>query len=156
MTPQPIATLGKPTRRNGLLAIGLLVGGVAFFIVRYGIPLRNLGYIDSAIGTMRTLVAEEQEFARKHPSRGYSCRLSNFQSSEMLRRLAQTGKRNGYAFEITCPATEQSGIQKTFRTTARPLVSGVPAYCADQSGVLWWDEAGSPTKCLRNRIPLNN
>jgi hypothetical protein len=145
-----------PNRRNALIAIGLLIGGLALFGIYYVVPLWKLGCIDSAIVTMRTLIGEEQEFSKQHPVQGYGCQLSDFQSSEMLRKLAHTGRRNGYAFEIACPPGRESGVQRTFQLTARPLISRVPAYCADQSGVLWYDERGSSTRCLLAKIPLGN
>jgi hypothetical protein len=139
-----------------LLVIVLLVGALMFFTVYYVVPLWKLGCIDSAIVTMRILIDEEQEFAKQHSTQGFSCQLSDFQSSEMLRKLAQTHRRNNYEFEIICPPKQESGAQKAFQLIARPLLSKVPAYCADQSGMLWWDETGSPTTCLAHRIPLNN
>jgi hypothetical protein len=146
----------KSNRRKLLLVIALIVGALVLFAIYYVVPLWKLGCIDSAIGTMRILVNEEQEFAKQHPTQGFGCQLSDFQSNEMLRKLAQTHRRNGYAFEIACSAKQQNGSQSAFQLIARPLLSKLPAYCADQSGILWWDNDGSTTTCLANRVPLNN
>jgi hypothetical protein len=38
--------------------------------------LMRLGYVDSAIGSMRTLVAAETKYAQAHPEVGYTCSMS--------------------------------------------------------------------------------
>lgn len=111
-----------------------------------------LGFVDSAIGTLRTGVAEESHFAEAHPDLGDTCAISDLDSDDMLRKLAQSGQRNGYAFELNCPARDRSRPRRIFQVTARPLHSDMPAYCTDQSGILRYDEGGLPAKCLQSGV----
>jgi hypothetical protein len=134
--------------------ICVVLGTSVWITIRYIWPLAKLGYVDSAIGTLRTLVTAEEVFAKKHPARGYSCAFSDLDSDAMLRALAKSGNRNGYAFDLVCPAKDRDGIQRAYKVTARPLHTNMPAYCSDQSGVLRYDEKGSPSDCLQNGIPF--
>jgi hypothetical protein len=116
--------------------------------------LIKLGYVDSAIGTLRTLVDEEAHFAEAHPDLGYTCTISDLASSEMLKELAKSGRRNVYAFELICPARDTTGARRKFQVTSRPLHADMPAYCSDQSGVVRADYGGSPAKCLQSGTTL--
>jgi len=42
----------------------------------------RLGYVDSAIGSMRTLVDAEKKYAEAHPEFGYTCSISALPSDE--------------------------------------------------------------------------
>jgi hypothetical protein len=115
---------------------------------------RNLGYLDSAIVTVRILVDKEKQFTASHPQRGYTCNLSDLAIGEMAIEFGRAGERNGYSFEISCGDKNNNGLVESYRLTARPLHSHLPAICTDESGVLRSDEAGSPTKCLQNGTPF--
>jgi len=137
-----------------LVLICVLAGVTTWIAIYYLWPLYRLGCIDFAIGTLRTVVTAEKKLAREHPDHGYACALSDLGDDERLRALAKSGRRNGYVFELTCAPKDATGAILGFRMTALPLYSGMPAYCTDQSGVLRYDEGGSPDKCLQNGAPL--
>jgi hypothetical protein len=59
-----------------------------------------LGYVDSAIGRVRAVVAAEDEFARTHAKVGDTCVLSQLPRDGQLPRLAKDGTDNGYAFNL--------------------------------------------------------
>ncbi len=141
-------------RTRTLVLIFVLLGVSALITIYYLWPLLKLGYVDSAIITLRTVVAAEKEFAMAHPDRGYACALPDLDTDEMLRGLARSQQRNGYEFELNCPAKKANGVELGFRITARPLHGKMPAYCSDQSGVLKYDEGGSPERCLQSGVPL--
>src|ERR1700720_1704212 len=71
----PATIKRKPwfTVRSVVLGLGAIA--IGWFVVRYLVGLHTLGYVDSAIVTMRALVVDENKFAETHPSLGYTCTL---------------------------------------------------------------------------------
>ena len=115
---------------------------------------KQLGYVDSAIGSVRTLVAAEKKYAETHPDVGYTCSISSLPSDEfkMVEQL-RNGTRDGYAFEIGgCQVAASARSNAKYQLTARPLFKGMPAFCSDQSGVVKYDENGSGPKCLESGV----
>jgi hypothetical protein len=129
---------------------------VVFLGIRWTRGSMMLGYVDSAIGRMRTLNDAEAQFAHAHPSVGFTCALSQLPSSGEIQRLLRgNGIDNGYAFEITgCQESKSGKPNSSYYTSARPLHSGQPAFCSDQSGILKADYSGSVAKCHSNGVPL--
>ncbi|SRR5712664_1458331 len=117
-------------------------------------PALRLGYVDSAIGSLRVLVNSETRFAQTHPDIGYACALSSLPNDDSTAELVKNGRRNEYAFEINCPAEEAKRPSTKYQLTARPLVAGMPAFCSDQTGVVKYDESGSIEKCLESGVRL--
>ena len=114
-----------------------------------------IGYVDSAIGRLRAVNAAENQFAKAHPAVGYTCTLSQLPHDEQILRLATDGKDNGYVFEIVgCQPPEPKKPNSMYHVTARPLHSGLPAFCSDQSGIVRFDDGGSVEKCLANGVSL--
>lgn len=152
-----IAPQESPTTRKILLiAVTVIIGVVAYIGFRMLWGMMMLGYVDSAIGRMRVLYAAENQFANEHPERGYTCNLSELpQSGEVQRLLKGNGIDNGYAFDIVgCQAKGAAKPNPTYYLTARPLHSGQPAYCSDQSGILKADYDGSVERCRASGNPL--
>ena len=131
-------------------ALGFIALAVcAWFAVSYFRGLRNLGYLDSAIGSVRTLVAAETKYSESRPDVGYTCTVSKLGEGQLFRTLAKTGIWNGYAFEVTgCNASKGAAPNRTYQITARPLIPRMPAVCSDQSGVVKTDESGSIQRCI--------
>jgi len=144
------ASDGKRFRLAFLTVLLLLLTAAGWYLR----GLMRLGYIDSAIASVRTLVDEEKRFAGMHPDRGYACAISELDGRRLPERLGNTGYRNGYIFDLTCPATDPLAVRRSFQVTARPVQSGLPAYCSDQSGVLRTAEGGSTEECLKRGSPL--
>jgi len=115
-----------------------------------------LGFVDSAIGRVHAISAAEAQFAKTHPEFGYTCTLSQLpRSEEITRLLAQNRIDNGYAFEVVgCQAEAPQKPNQTYYVAARPLHTGQPAFCSDQSGVVMSDEGGSVEKCIAMRTPF--
>ena len=143
--PNPSA-LARPllTPLRFVLALALILAG--WVIGKFFVNSANLGRVDSAIASMRELVSNENAFAHDHPKQGYSCRLEDVIANTAIK----DGKRAGFAFEISNCTASGSGPNTTYRVTARPLRSQLPAYCADQSGILKVDYGGSVATCLNN------
>jgi hypothetical protein len=106
--------------------------------------LYELGEIDSAIGSMRVIANNEDEFAKSHPALGYTCNLKDVAKSTSI----VDGKRNGYIFEILdCRGSGKGGPNIMYHATARPLDPAMPAYCIDQSGILRTNDHGAVVNC---------
>jgi hypothetical protein len=115
----------------------------------------NLGDVDSAIVRVRAVVAAETEFAKKHPDIGYTCTISQLPQDELVARLAVGRIDNGYAFGIVgCQAADAQKPNSIYHVTARPLRSGLPAFCSDPSGILRSDDTGSLERCLATGVPV--
>jgi hypothetical protein len=140
-------------RRLGLAVVSLVVVALGYYYLR---GLLMLGYVDSAIGRVRSISEAETQFARAHPQVGYTCALSELPRNEGIARVVARGYiDNGYAFEIVgCEKTGLGKPNSTFHITARPLHSGQPSFCSDPSGVLKSDESGSIEKCITGGVPL--
>lgn len=131
--------------------IGLGVFALGGWLVHYFVGLRNLGYIDSAIFTMRTLLAAEDKFAKAHPGLGYTCSLTDIATNPTM----ASGRWNEYVFEISgCRAKSAGGPNIGYFLTAHSLRSAMPAFCSDQSGILRYDSSGSAVSCTKSGHPL--
>jgi hypothetical protein len=143
-------TNGRPAKKRVVLGIAILglciFAWIAFGYVR---SLMLLGFVDSAIGRMRAVIAAEDQFARSHPKIGFTCTLAQLPRDDQVARLVKDGMDNGYFFNLTgCESAETNKASSTYLLTARPLHSGLPAFCSNQSGILTSDETGSVDKCL--------
>jgi len=156
LTPNTSPQKSTTTRKILLIAVAGILGTVGYIGFRMLWGLMMLGYVDSAIGRMRVLYAAESQFAKEHPERGYTCNLSELpQSGEVQRLLKGNGIDNGYAFEIDgCQTQDAERPTLAYYTLARPLHSGQPAFCSDQSGILKADYSGSVEKCRAKGLPL--
>jgi hypothetical protein len=143
-------------RRIAIVGVAVVLTVIGSFGFRIMWGLMMLGYVDSAIGRMRVLYTAEAQFAKEHPSRGYTCELSQLPQSTEIRRLqAKNSIDNGYAFEIAgCHARDTQILNLAYQITARPLHARQPAFCSDQSGILRADYGGSVEKCRSNGAPL--
>jgi hypothetical protein len=137
--------------KKGVL-IGITILGVCIFVwiaLRKVQSLMLLGFVDSAIVRMRAIAAAEDQFARSHPEIGFTCTLAQLPRDDQIGRLVKDGIDNGYVFTLTgCKRTEGNNANSTYLLTARPLHSGLPAFCSDQSKNLTADDTGSIDKCL--------
>jgi hypothetical protein len=143
-------------KRLALLIVAVAVIVLGYFVFRTMRGLMMLGFVDSAIARIRVISASETQFAKEHPELGYTCALSQLpRGEEITRLLARDRIDNGYAFGIIgCQAAAPKKPNSTYSVTARPLHTGQPAFCSDQSGILMSDEGGSVERCLAQRTPF--
>jgi hypothetical protein len=139
-------------RLKALIVIGTVTVIVAGWI--FLSRSMRLGYVDSAIGSMRILVAAEAKYAQTHPKIGYTCTLSALSSDDSTFELVRNGRRNQYAFEINGCVGNGKSPNAQYQIRARPLLTGMPAFCSDQSGIVKYDESGSTEKCHTSGIPV--
>lgn len=143
--------------KNKKLLVGITLGAcvLAWISWKWLRSFVMLGYVDSAIGRVRTVVAAETEFAKANPTIGYACTLSQLSDDDEVLRRIKTGKDNGYAFEIGCDPSQAGEPQRAYSVIARPLHAGLPAFCSDQSGILRLDQDGSVEKCVAEGEPYD-
>ena len=141
------------TRRRLLISA---VGVAACVLILAGLRgLMMLGYVDSAIGRVRAITTAEAQFTKTHPEVGYTCILSQLPHDEQIARLVKDGKDNGYIFGIIgCQLTESKKPNSMYHVLARPLHSGLPAFCSDESGIIRSAKGGSIEKCLTSGVPI--
>jgi hypothetical protein len=146
------STLHRNKRSNGAL-IAVLSGTllIAWIVGTRIYDLMALGYVDSAIGTLRDIVSNESAFASAHPQQGYTCKLSELANDQVLTTLAKDAVRNGYTFQIDgCASTAKPN--RIFHATAAPIRKGMQVFCADESGIL---KSGESTgDCLVRGVVL--
>jgi hypothetical protein len=138
-----------------IVAVGLcFIAWLAFRTLR-GVMM--LGDVDSAIIRVRAVAAAETKFAKSHPELGYTCTLSQLPYDELVARLVDNAHDNGYSFGIVgCQAPDPRKPNSMYHITARPLHSGLPAFCSDSSGVVRSDDTGSVERCLASGVALNS
>jgi len=139
-----------------IVTVALVLSVAGYFGFRWMRGLMMLGYVDSAIVRMRLLYTAETQFAKAHPALGYTCTLSQLPPSDEIQRLVARNRiENGYAFEVAgCEPPDAERPNPTYSITARPLHSGQPAFCSDQSGIIKADYGGSVEACRANGVPL--
>jgi hypothetical protein len=114
----------------------------------------------AAVGTLRKIHDLESNYAAAHPQEGFACRLQMLQPGEDTTTAYNpwlSGEWSGYKFVLARCAPAENGIVTRYQITAVPLardLTGVRAFCADESGALFFEEGGSATKCLSSRRPL--
>ncbi len=146
----------RTSKRKGLslVVVALALCVLLWFAVRTLRELMMLGYVDSAIGRVRAVVAAETDFAKAHPEIGYTCTISQLPQNQLVARLGTGAIDNGYKFEVVgCRGLAPQKQNSMYHVTARPLHSGLPAFCSDPSGVLRSDDTGSVEKCLTTGVP---
>jgi hypothetical protein len=137
-----------------VLPLGVIILGLA--ALNWILGLVRLGFVDSAIVRIRSVIAAEADFAKAHTEVGYTCALSQLPQDQLMTSLVREPRKNGYAFQIDgCEPLMNGEPNQTYHVTARPLHSHLPGFCSDQSGVLWYDDSGSVDLCLARRVPLN-
>lgn len=156
LTKESAPSKRSATAKIALAVVAAILAIVPYFGFRLVRGLMLLGYVDSAIGTMRVLNGAETQFAKEHPDRGYTCDLSELpRTGDIQRLLSGHGIDNDYAFEIAgCQAPDAPRPNSVYSTIARPLHAGQPAFCSDQSGLLKADYSGSIEKCRANGLPV--
>jgi type IV pilus assembly protein PilA len=138
----------------GILAIPLIliIAAIAIPLLRAKIAANEA----SAVGSVRYIVAAEDNYQCTHADAGFTCSLSDL--SGLIDPGLATGQRSGHAFRLQDCATDAAGGPITkFRISAVPIgpnTTGQRAFCADESGVIRSDRTGSAENCLDHGSPL--
>ena len=115
----------------------------------------------AAVGALRTFNALENQYAAAHADRGFACEFRLLQKTEQrggvaARNLTEalSGKSCGYNFAFIGCAADGDGIVAHYQVAAVPVkpgVTGLRAFCTDQTSVLFYDDEASTSQCLASR-----
>jgi hypothetical protein len=154
---------------QGLAIAGLILGylgvvAIPFILIIAAIAIPNLlrarisANESSAVGSVRNLIAAEVAYNQMNATYGYTCHLSDFRSAGLADQRLLSGEKSGYRFELqNCSQEVEGGPVTKFQIIASPRnynQSGVRAFCADESGAVRVDSAGSAENCLASGSPL--
>ena len=121
-------------------------------------------YEADAVGGLAKINSLEKQYAASHPDKGFACELvvlrpqengtdASGQVSELL-----NGPQSAFKFAFAACGPEANGIvtqYQIFAVPVRPGITGIRAFCTDQTGKLYYDLSGSASECLalRREIP---
>lgn len=154
--------------RIGLLVIGvlLLAGPLLLSVIPTfdGPHSRQRANEAATVGRLRTLVTLQNQYMALYPSNGFACELPLLRPNEQRDKVNYdplgfliTGTQSGYKFSVVNCGSDATRAKAHYQVTAVPIEHGITgfwAFCADESGVIWYDEAGSATNCLESRHAL--
>jgi len=116
-----------------------------------------------AAGKLHDIVTLQEEYMVAHAYGGYACDLS------VLKPLAQqrspdsetdfltNGVQSGYRFSLVSCGSDANRRSVRYQVAAVPIErgrTGLGAFCADETGAMWYDAKGSATNCLASRRPF--
>ncbi len=150
-----------------LWVMGGLILAAGLFLVLIptldGPHSRLLANEASAVSTLRTIITLQGQYSAAHAYSGFACELP------LLRPLGQqmfpdcslefliTGVRSGYKFSMESCGPDANRARLHYQVTAVPVekgATGARTFCADESGVIWYDFEEFATRCLTSRHPL--
>jgi hypothetical protein len=118
----------------------------------------------AAVGALRAVNTLENQFAAAHADRGFACEFPLLQVPEQMSGAAVrnptkalSGKSSGYNFSFIGCAADAHGIVTHYQVVAVPVtpaVTGLRAFCTDQTGALFYDDEASASQCLASRQPV--
>ncbi len=115
----------------------------------------------AAVFNLREIDNLQKLYAAAHPDRGFACELGELGASGQGRtgadELVATGARAGYRFSIGNCSADARGVIVHYQATAVPIerdVTGVRAFCASETRIVWKDEGGSGANCWAALRPL--
>lgn len=123
----------------------------------------NGAHESDAVATLKKLTALESRYSAFHPEKGFSCELRSLTSSvsdgDSFKQdsIFATGRHNGYAFLLGGCKQDDKGKTISYQLTAtpeKPGRTGIRAFCADETGIVWYDVEGSSQGCLSARLPV--
>ncbi|HTT33841.1 MAG TPA: hypothetical protein VMH48_09590 [Methylomirabilota bacterium] len=136
---------------------------VLFIPVLDGPGSRRAAREASAVGTMRQLIDLEARYSTRDPAKGFACRLTELEKAATdinageLNPFPATGERLGYKFSVRGCETSADGRIVRYQLVAVPVDpgnSGISVFCADETGVVWYDATGSAQACLTGHRPI--
>jgi len=154
-------------RRRGGWGWILACGGIVVLVAATIIPgldgrhSRQRANEAAALGALKTVTALESKYTAAHPAQGFACELPSLRPPDQAQDadynpldFLVTRTHSGYKFALGNCRADASGVIAHYQATAVPAVrgeTGFKAFCTDESGLLWYDAAGSATDCLTSR-----
>jgi hypothetical protein len=125
------------------VVIVVAIAGVGHYL--YG--MRELGYLDSAIGSMRELTSAAQGWADAHQRQGYPKSIEEMYAAGLIDETLRLGLKNRYRYTYVPKAPEADGRVTDYEIHGDPIDSTPTRwhFYADRTGVLRYSE-GPATK----------
>jgi len=117
----------------------------------------------AAVGSLRKINALQSQYAVGHANKGFTCELTLLRPTDKTGDALDptaallSGEWSGYKFAILGCAGEKNGIVTRYKAIAFPSapgVTGVRAFCTDESGKIFYDHTTSASQCLALRQVL--
>jgi len=117
----------------------------------------------SAASKLRTVLALQDEYSAAHAYTGFACELPLLKTlgqqkfPEYSFEFLTTGMETGYRFAMVGCDSDANRQRARYQVIAVPVehgTTGVRAFCADETGVIWYDLEGSAANCLASRKVL--
>lgn len=148
----------------------LCCGGILVFLAAAIIPglddrhSRQRANEVAAVSALRIVNELQSKYAAAHPEKGFACELPRLRPPEQAQNADYnpldfliTRTHYGYKIALANCHADARGVIARYQATAVPAVpraTGFKAFCTDESGLLWYDAAGSGTDCLTPRRSL--
>jgi hypothetical protein len=144
----------------------LLAAGLLLLVIPTldGPHSRQLANEASAVSKLRTVLTLQDQYMAAHAGNGFACELPLLKPPEQRKdtdydplSFLITGTQSGYRFSLVNCGSDANRARVHYQLIAVPVehgTTGFRAFCADESGSVWYDKAGSATNCLDSRLPL--
>jgi hypothetical protein len=117
-----------------------------------------------AVGKLRTIINLQNQYVIARAHNGFACELRLLKPDEQRNEpdydplgFLLTGTASGYKFSLVHCGSDANRERAHYQVTAVPVeqgTTGFRSFCADESGQIWYDNAGSATECLASRHAL--
>ena len=143
-----------------VLAAGLCI----FLLPKFAAPhARIFANEASAASRLHTVITLQDEYTAAHAYMGFACELPLLKPIGRQKfpdysfEFLTTGVQSGYRFALTSCGPDANRPRARYQVIAVPVehgTTGIRAFCADETGVIWYDLEGSATNCLVSRKVL--
>ena len=156
----------RKRRRFWLWVIGALAAFlicIGLFVPTFDVDKRQRGNEAATVSRLLRLKGLQDGYAASFPTKGFACQLSELKPATSgdgkydPNEFLLTGTQSGYKFTIANCRPGPAGIVMQYEVAAVPIAqgrTGFRAFCADQTGVIWYDSSGSAEHCLASRRGL--
>jgi hypothetical protein len=126
--------MNKPAKV--LSAVVLLA--VFFFLAFFLFNARELGYLDSAIGSLRELNNSAQAYAAAHPKIGFRRSIDEMYAAGLINDMLRLGLKNRYRYTYLPRISIQNGLVEGYEIHGDPIDSWPKRwhFYTDETGVI--------------------
>ncbi|HET8924158.1 MAG TPA: hypothetical protein VFN26_14310 [Candidatus Acidoferrum sp.] len=126
--------MNKPAKV--LSAVVLL--GAFFYLAFFLFNARELGYLDSAIGSLRELNNSAQAYAVAHPKTGFPRSIDEMYAAGLINDTLRLGLKNRYRYTYLPRIWSQNGLVEGYEIHGDPIDSWPKRwhFYTDETGVI--------------------
>ena len=133
----------KPLAKKLGIAVAIVVAIAGIYEAGHFLfGMRELGYMDSAIGSMRELTNAAQGWADAHPQQGYPKSIEEMYAAGLIDGTLRLSVKNRYRYTYVPKAPEADGRVTDYEIHGDPIDS-TPIrwhFYTDRTGVLRYSE----------------